>query len=100
MHHHSRAFVAVLSALELLEHQGHRVVLIVPIVVHEAFLDEVETLAGFSLMLLSYVLGSVSETGLFEEVILGALVKTRIFVVEVSVQELHRLFVVSDAELV
>lgn len=100
MDNHTWALIAILCALKLLEHEWHRIVLIIPIIVHEAFLDEVETLASFSLMLLSYVLRGVSKTGLFEEVILGALVEARVTVVKVGVQELHGLFVVGDTQLV
>ena len=58
----------------------------VPISIQEAFLHEVKTLAGLSLVLLSDVLGSVAKAGLFEEVELGALIETRIAIVFVGKQ--------------
>ena len=63
-------------------------------------MDEVEALAGFSLMLLSDVLRCVSKAGFLQEVVLGALIKARIAVVFVGEEEFHWLFVFSDAELV
>ena len=58
----------------------------VSISIQEAFLHEVEALAGLGLVLLSDVLGSVAKAGLFEEVELGTLVKARVAIVFVGKQ--------------
>ena len=59
---------------------------LVSISIQEAFLHEVETLAGLSLMLLSDVLGSVAKAGLFEEVKLWTLIEAWISIVFVGKQ--------------
>ena len=97
---HARALIAVVSALKLLKHQWRGFNLVISVAIEKALLDKVEAFASFCLMLLSYMLWSVSETGLFEKVVLGALVKARVAVVFVSTKELHRIVVLSNSELV
>ena len=62
VHYHPRAFIAIVSAFELLQNLGRGICGFVPISVHEAFLDIVEALARLCLMLLADVLRGVSET--------------------------------------
>ena len=63
-------------------------------------MDEIEAFASLSLVLLSYMLWSVYETGLFEKVVLGALVKAWVSVVFVGAEELHRIVVLRNSQLI
>ena len=74
--------------------------MIISVAIQEALLDEVKAFASFCFVLLSYMLWSVSETGLFEKVVLRALVKTRVAVVFVGAEELHRIVVLSNSQLI
>ena len=51
-------------------------------------------------MLLSDMLGGVTKTGFFEEVKFWTLVKTRISIVFIGVQQLHWLFILGDSQFV
>ena len=74
--------------------------MIISVTVEEALLDEIEAFTSFCLVLLSYVLGSVTETGFLEEVVFGALVKTGVAVVFVRAEKLHRVVVLSNSQFV
>ena len=97
---HAGALITIVSTLKLLEYQWRSFNLIISVAIQEALLDEVKAFARFCLMLLSYMLWSVSETGLFEKVVLRALVKPRVAVVFVGAEELHWIVVFSNSQLI
>ena len=74
--------------------------MIISVTIKEALLDEIEAFASLSFVLLSYMLWSVYETGLFEKVVLGALVKARVAIVFVGAEELHRIVVLRNSQLI
>ena len=72
----------------------------IPIAKHEALLDEVKAFARLSFMLLADVLWSVSEAGLFQEVVLGALEESWVAVVFIGIEKLHRLAILFNSKFV
>ena len=74
--------------------------MIISVTIEKALLHEIEAFASLCLVLLSYMLWSVSETGFFEKIVLGALIKTRVAVVFVCTEELHRIVVLSNSKFV
>ena len=81
MQHHSWAFITVLNAVKLLQHKRDCICAFVSVSIHETLLDKVKAFTSLSLVLLAYMLRSVSKTGFFEEIEFGALIKARIAVV-------------------
>ena len=79
--HHSRAFITVLNTVELLQYKRDCICAFVSISIHKTLLNKVKAFTSLSLVLLSYMLWSVSKTGFFEEIEFGALIKARIAVV-------------------
>ena len=100
MDNHTGALITIVSTLKLLEYQWRSFDLIISVAIQEALLDEVKAFASFCLVLLSYMLWSVSKAGLFEKVVLRALVEARVAIVFVGAEELHWIVVLSHSQLI
>ena len=100
VHDHSGTLIAVIRRFKLLKDERRVSFTFIPITIQEAFLDEVEALACFCLMLLSDVFGSISKTCLLQEVILWTLIETWVAIALVGKQELHRVLIFSNSKLI
>ena len=97
---HARAFISKFCTFELLNYERHSVCALISITVHEAFLNKVEALTSLGFMLLTDVLWSISEACLFEEVEFWALVESRVAIVFVGIQKLHRFLIFRNTKLI